>query len=160
MYPTSIRALIRGFLMLEIGAVALYRTHTRFVPPALKPLFREFEAIEIGHREAFARLYRSINNGRNWWAMPFVNCGAQILATLVSIGGTHAILAFERDIERKAVTDYTNALHTVELAAARDTLRRILADEIRHDELLSLLREYRGDEERHITELEKALRRF
>ncbi len=158
MYPTSLRSLIRGFLMLEIGAVALYRTHRRFVPPALKPLFREFEAIEIGHREEFARLYRHINNGRNWWAIPFVNLGAEFLALLISIGGTRAILTFERNIEKRAVADYTDALATVELVAARDTLRRVLADEIRHDELLSLLREYRGDEERHIRELEKALR--
>lgn len=144
--------------MLEIGAVALYRTHRRLVPPSLKPLFREFEAIEVSHREAFARLYRQINHGRNWWAAPFVNLGAKLLALLVGIGGTRAILAFESHIEQKAVADYTNALATVELAAARDTLRRVLADEIRHDELLSLLREYRGDEERHIRELEKSLR--
>lgn len=144
--------------MLEIGAVALYRVHRRFVPAALKPLFQEFEAIEISHREAFSRLYRRMNRGRNWWAMPFVTLGAKVLALLISLGGTRAILTFERNIEQQAVADYTNALATVELAAARDTLRRVLADEIRHDELLSLLREYRGDEERHIHELENALR--
>jgi len=146
--------------MLEIGAVALYRTHGRMVPPALKPLFREFEAIEVNHREEFSRLYRHINRGRTWWAIPFVRVGANLLALVVSLGGTRAILTFERNIERHAVADYTDALTTVKDAAARTAITRVLADEIRHDELLSLLYEYRGDEERHIEELEKALKGY
>lgn len=157
MYPTSLRTLIRWFLMLEIGAVELYRTHGRLVPTHLRPLFREFESIEIDHREQFSRLYRTLNNGKNWWAIPFVKLGAKCLALVVSIGGTRAILVFERNIERKAVADYTDALITVKDAAARTAIARVLADEIRHDELLSLLREYRGDEERHIQELDKII---
>ena len=160
MYTPSLRNLITQFLILEIGAVALYRTHRRLVPTALKPLFQEFEAIEIDHREQFARLYRQMNHGRNWWGMPFAAFGAKILALAVGLGGARAILTFERNIERKAVADYTDALHTVEHAATRATLQRVLADEIRHDELISVLREYRGDEERHIRELEKALRGY
>jgi rubrerythrin len=157
MYPTSLRALIRKFLMLEIGAAALYRMHGRLLPPALRPLFKEFESIEIDHREQFARLYRTLNKGRNWWAMPFVKIGASLLACAVSLGGTRFILTFERNIERKAVADYTDALETVKDAAVRTAIHHVLADEVRHDELLSLLREYRGDEEHHIAELEKAL---
>jgi demethoxyubiquinone hydroxylase (CLK1/Coq7/Cat5 family) len=155
--PATLVHLIRNFLLLEIGAVALYRTHTRFVPPALKPLFREFEAIEIGHRERFAQLHRDLHRGRNWWAAPFANMGAQVLALLVALGGTRAILRFERNIERKAVADYTDALRVVDHAALRTAIMHTLDDEFRHDKLMALLERYKGEEEYHIRELEKAL---
>ena len=156
--PLTLRRLLRLFLLLEIGAVALYRTHGRMVPKALKPLFKEFESIEIGHRERFADLYRDLHGGRGWWMIPFANAGATCLALIVGLFGTKAILEFERNIERKAVADYTDALRVVEHALVRTAIEQTLAEEFRHDHLLRLLQEYRGDEERHIRELEKALR--
>lgn len=155
--PATLVHLIRNFLMLEIGAVALYRTHLRFVSVALKPLFREFESIEIGHRERFAQLHRDLHRGRDWWAMPFVNFGATILAHCVALRGTEAILQFERNVERKAVADYTDALRVVDHTALRTAIMHTLEDEFRHDRLMELLEKYRGDEEHHIHELEKAL---
>jgi demethoxyubiquinone hydroxylase (CLK1/Coq7/Cat5 family) len=156
--PLTLRRLLRQFLLLEIGAVALYRTHRTMVPIALKPLFKEFESIEIGHRERFADLYRALHGGRGWWMMPFANVGATCLAFVVGLFGTKAILEFERNIERKAVADYTDALRVIEHAAVRTAIEQTLADEFRHDRLLRLLQEYRGDEERHIRELEKVLK--
>jgi demethoxyubiquinone hydroxylase (CLK1/Coq7/Cat5 family) len=157
MYHTSLRRLIRKFLMLEIGAVALYRVHGRMVSKRLRPLFQEFLAIEINHREQFAALDRSLHAGRGWWARPFLDLAASVVACITSLAGTRAILRFERSIEQQAVRDYSHALTTVEHAGTRVVLEHVLADELRHDRLTSLLMQYRGDEERHVKELEKAL---
>jgi len=155
--PASLRILIKKFLLLEIGAVALYRTHAAFVGPRLKPLLLEFEAIEVVHRERFAQLDRELHGGRGWWLRPFADFGANLLALLVALGGTERILRFERDIERKAVADYTDALRMVEHAETRTAIQQTLADEFRHETFHTLLEKYRGDEEHHIRELEKAL---
>lgn len=155
--PATLRKLLQNFLMLEIAAVALYRTHGRMVPAELKPLLREFESTEIGHRERFAQLYRDLHGGRGWWAIPFANVYATFLAWRVGLKGTRAILEFERDIERRAVADYTDAMRVVEHSAVRTAIEQTLADEFRHDKLMNLLEEYRGDEEHHIRELERAL---
>lgn len=156
--PVTLRRLIRNFLILEIGAVALYRTHRRMVPAAMKPLFLEFESIEINHRERFSQLYRDLHGGHGWWGMPFANFGAYLLALIVGLFGTRAILRFERDIERKAVADYTDALSLVEHTAVRAAIEQTLAEEFRHDAMIRLLEKYRGEEEYHIRELEKLLR--
>jgi rubrerythrin len=155
--PESLRRLLHNFLILEIGAVALYRTHARIVPASLKPLFAEFESIEIGHRERFAQLYRDLHDGRDWWAIPLVNLATGLMAFWVGLKGTEHILAFERDIERRAVADYTDALRVVEHASLRTAIEQTLADEFRHANLMRLFEQYRGDEERHIRELENAL---
>lgn len=156
--PLTLRRLIRRFLILEIGAVALYRTHGRLVPKSLRSLFLELESIEIDHRERFSGLHRDLHGGHNWWAIPFVNLGASMLAFLIGLRGTKAILRFERDVERRAVADYTDALRVVEHTAVRTAIMQTLADEFRHEKLTRLLEEYRGDEQRHIQKLEEAMR--
>ncbi len=156
--PATLKRLIRNFLILEIGAVALYRMHGRMVPRALKPLFKELLAIEIEHRERFAELQRDLHGGRNWWGMPFADMGARCVALIVGLRGTEAILHFERDIERKAVADYTDALRVVEDANIRVAIQQTLADEHHHEQLTELLTRFRGDEERHIRELERVMR--
>lgn len=156
--PATLRRMLRSFLMLEIGAVALYRMHGRMVSEELKPLFRAFLSIEIGHRETFAELYRDLHDGRGWWAAPVINAFAGLLAFGIGLFGVNRILAFERNIERRAVADYTDALRVVEHAAVRSALSRTLADEFRHEQLIRMFERYRGDEERHVHELEQLLR--
>lgn len=152
----SVRWIIRKFYLLEVFAVALYRTHAKFVRPPLKPIFRHFIAIEKEHRTRFRVLDRKFKAGGLWLA-PFIDLFGTGLALIGSAFGERAILTMERNVELKAIADYQDAMNTVSHAEIRTTIQTVLNDEKHHDALFDLLEKFCNDERVHVKELAHAL---
>jgi demethoxyubiquinone hydroxylase (CLK1/Coq7/Cat5 family) len=153
----SVRWIVRKFYLLEVLAVALYRTHLRVVRSSLKPLFRHFVAVEKEHRARFRTLDRKFHAGGLWLA-PFVDVFGTALALVAGLFGERAVLRMERAVEIKAIADYREAMNTVSHAEVRTAIRTVLNDEARHGVLFDLLEKFCNDERAHVQELNRALR--
>ena len=146
------------FLKLETIAEALYRQHLSHVPPAIKPLVREFAEVEGRHRQTFAELYTT------WSKKPVprfrfdawcVCAAARVFEHL----GLPAIFWFECRLEAKAVKDYTAALQWVRTSEIRTALSTVLHDEQAHPPLKEVLQTFREDEKEHIRRMKKYITR-
>lgn len=140
------------FLELEVFAAELYRRHVRHVPELLRPLMREFCAVEDRHIARFQELYTAVSGRRppRAWLSLWV---ARFIAWTLAPFGWKTIFRFECWVEEKAVYDYQEAMKWLTHRDVREAIEETLRDEEKHAPYLETLQRFCQDEQHHIEEM-------
>ena len=137
----------------------LYHAHLPHVPAFAKKDFEGFITTEEQHRRTFERLYCKIAGVKQHPRFPCSIFVLRCFAHVLRVMGFRTICRFECEIERRAIADYTRALHIVCHAPLQKILRKILKEEQSHPSLEALLKQFQHDEKEHIRVMQRDMQK-